>query len=88
MSEFEIRTRGEGATPDICCCFSHYRASVTLVRNDFAFKLFAIISLVICLGILLVFLYDYKKAVIFITAFFLWRFIYKKVLAFWFYLFL
>ena len=37
---------------DICCCFSHYRASVTLVRNDFAFKLFAIISLVICLGIL------------------------------------
>lgn len=40
------------AVPDICCCFSHYRASVTLVRNDFAFKLFAIISLVICLGIL------------------------------------
>ena len=36
---------------DICCCFSHFRTSVTLVRNDFALILSGIMFFIVCLGI-------------------------------------
>lgn len=39
------------AIPDISCCFSHFRTSVTLVRNDFALILSGIMFFIVCLGI-------------------------------------
>lgn len=36
---------------DICCCFSHFSASFTLVRNDFALILSGIMFFIVCLGI-------------------------------------
>ncbi len=39
------------AVPDICCCFSCFSASFTLVRNDFALILSGIMFFIVCLGI-------------------------------------